>query len=106
MTDEPLDLAHSAQEAAYERLEAGELVLMYEDNQDDEIDAETYRKAAESLSAPFCGCMTCVVREVISAAWPYLAVLAVEQYNAAMSDPEIRRQLEELGEKIKQARGE
>lgn len=26
--------------------------------------------------APFCGCDTCVVREVIDAAWPYLYRLA------------------------------
>ena len=28
------------------------------------------------LSGPYCGCDTCVVREVISAAWPHLYELA------------------------------
>lgn len=29
-----------------------------------------------TLTGAFCGCDTCVVREVISAAWPYLYQLA------------------------------
>ena len=30
----------------------------------------------ETLTGPFCGCDTCVVREVVTAAWPYLYELA------------------------------
>lgn len=29
-----------------------------------------------TLSGPFCGCDTCVIREAIHAAWPYLYRLA------------------------------
>lgn len=29
-----------------------------------------------TLTGPFCGCDTCVVREVITSAWPYLYELA------------------------------
>lgn len=106
MTKEPLNLARLAQDAAYERLQSGELVLMYEDNQADEIGDEEYQAAAEQLAGPFCGCMTCVVREVISAAWPYLSVLAVEQFQQAMKDPEVRAHLERLTNSIHEATSE
>lgn len=29
--------------------------------------------------APFCGCVTCVVREVLDAAWPHLIAAAREE---------------------------
>jgi len=29
------------------------------------------------VSAPFCGCMTCIVREVISKSWPYMRLVAI-----------------------------
>lgn len=29
------------------------------------------------LSAPFCGCTTCVVREVIASSWPYMRLVAI-----------------------------
>jgi len=32
----------------------------------------------DSLAGPFCGCDTCVVREVLDAAWPHMRALALE----------------------------
>ena len=53
----------AAQDAAKQRLlEAWEF-------ENDENDGST-------LSGPFCGCETCVIREALHAAWPYLYRLA------------------------------
>jgi hypothetical protein len=99
----PLSLADAATDAATQRLADCSTVLLYEENEDDEITHEEYAQAAEQLAAPYCGCATCVVREVIDAAWPFLAVLAMEQYAAAMADPEVRAQIEEMQKKIRGA---
>ena len=32
----------------------------------------------DALAGPFCGCDTCVVREVLDAAWPHMRALALE----------------------------
>ena len=59
----PEQLEKYAQQAAEQRLGEGWAFL------DEENDGAT-------LDAPFCGCDTCVVREAILAAWPYLYQLA------------------------------
>lgn len=97
----PLNLAVAAQEAAAMRLEDCSTVLLFEDDADDEITHEEYEQAAAQLAAPYCGCTTCVVREIIDAAWPFLSVLAVEQYQLAMNDPEVKAQIEALRERIR-----
>ena len=56
-------LEHSAQKAA-ETVLARAWEFLDEEND------------GEMLDAPFCGCDTCVVREVVMAAWPYLYRLA------------------------------
>ena len=57
------DIERLAQKAAEHRLMiAGE--YLFDDGPDDE------------LNAAYCGCHTCIVREIISAAWPYLYKLA------------------------------
>lgn len=61
MTDNH-DLA--AQRAAEERLELAYAIL----NEDIDEDSEL----ADQLAGPFCGCMTCEVREVLDAAYPHL----------------------------------
>jgi hypothetical protein len=38
----------------------------------------------ESAIGPFCGCNTCIVREVIDAAWPWLYQLA---HHEGIGDP-------------------
>lgn len=32
---------------------------------------------AVETAAPFCGCTTCVVREVIAKSWPYMRLIAI-----------------------------
>lgn len=39
----------------------------------DDVDLSSEYK----MSAPFCGCTTCVVREVLDSAWPYLRLAAI-----------------------------
>ena len=57
------DIEREAQKAAEHRLMvAGE--FLYDDG------------AGEELDGLYCGCDTCIVREVLSAAWPYLYALA------------------------------
>ena len=57
------DIERLAQQAAEDRLmEAWEFI-------NEESDGAT-------LDAAFCGCETCVVREAITAAWPFLYQLA------------------------------
>lgn len=64
----PLEL--KAQEVAEQRLvDATE--SMWED-----LDEEYVAKNAHNLAGWFCGCDTCIVREVLDAAWPYLYQLA------------------------------
>jgi hypothetical protein len=40
------------------------------------------------LAGPFCGCTTCIVREILDAAWPYLYEMA---HHPATVDPIERR---------------
>lgn len=63
-----VDYEHLAQRSAEERLAVATAVLFDDEDQ----------LASVELAAPYCGCDTCVVREVISAAWPYLYRLAHE----------------------------
>lgn len=61
------DLEKRAQQAAEERIELAYALL------DDDPELED---AAADLAGPFCGCITCEVREILDAAWPYLQRLA------------------------------
>lgn len=69
------ELEQAAQKAAEARLAAATEVLF------DESDLPV------ELAGPYCGCDTCIVREVIDAAWPYLKELAavVEQEDTGHS---------------------
>ena len=65
-----VDLERKAQEAAEARL-AYRQAQLYEDEDPAEL-----AEGDEGPSAPFCGCETCIVREVLDAAWPYLREIA------------------------------
>jgi hypothetical protein len=67
-------LETSAQEAAERRLAACTAIL-YEDEreEEEEVDGEL---ANEQPAGPYCGCDTCIVREVLDAAWPFMVELA------------------------------
>lgn len=70
-------LGEAAQRAAERRLEAAFLVMDAESVEDDEeFPAAVIEAAAAQLCAPFDGCPTCIVREVLDAAWPALSMLA------------------------------
>lgn len=56
-------LAEKAGDAALLRLERSYHEMMYE---------EPYDGAGSAPCAAFCGCFTCMVREVLDAAYPYL----------------------------------
>ncbi len=68
------ELEQAAQRAAEARLAAATDALF------DESDAFV------DLAGPYCGCDTCVVREVIDAAWPYLKELAAVVESADTPD--------------------
>ena len=57
-----------AHDAGLRRLESANNVIL--NDEDEELAAKTV------LAAPYCGCETCAVREVLHAAWPYLYALA------------------------------
>lgn len=61
-TNPPTDYGLAAQRAAEERLEAAWAAL-----DDEEGECED-----PELAGPFCGCTTCLVREVLDAAYPHL----------------------------------
>jgi hypothetical protein len=54
----------NASDAAEEHLS-----LCFESLDDPSVQIET--------AGPFCGCNTCVVREVIAKSWPYMRLLAI-----------------------------
>lgn len=60
----PEEHAAAAQTAAEERLEA--LWAREFDDEEGEVDS----------AGPFCGCVTCEVREVLDAAYPHLMAIA------------------------------
>lgn len=75
------DVGAEAQRAAEERLVA---ITEAEEALDENPEAEVDYPAC----APFCGCETCVVREVLDAAWPVIiggmaAFLARNNHGAA-----------------------
>lgn len=39
----------------------------------------------EETAGPWCGCETCVIREVLHAAWPYMIEAAKEQVRASLN---------------------
>ena len=63
------DYGLEAQRAAEEHLS-----LCLEAEWDEEVD--------DPSSAPFCGCLTCIVREVLHAAWPVLEQAFTDEYPA------------------------
>lgn len=70
-----VDLDTQAQRAAEERLAtANEWLWLDEDGEHAGLHDEA--RPAPELSGPYCGCDTCLVREVLHAAWPYLYRLA------------------------------
>jgi len=64
-----LDLQHDAQQAAELRLMTAVDMLMSDDSD--------WQPEWDDLAGPFCGCDTCVVREVLDAAWPFLRQVAL-----------------------------
>ena len=67
------ELEQAAQRAAEIRLAAASDMLFHDE--EGEPDGQDHPEWDE-ISAPYCGCDTCIVREVIDAAWPYLKRLA------------------------------
>lgn len=73
--EDGLDL--QAQRAAEEHLTACWQWLDSEDDDGPELD----------MAGPFCGCETCLVRETLHAAWPFLKRLALEEAVAPLRSP-------------------
>jgi hypothetical protein len=64
------DYGFEAQAAAEAHLVACHEALHAEEEVEEYVDSPA--------SAPFCGCETCEVREVLFAAWPFLKLAALE----------------------------
>lgn len=71
------DYEAAAQAAGEDRLAYCQSQL-YEDENPDEPPAPAAGEGQEPC-APFCGCDTCIVREVLDAAWPFMLELAREE---------------------------
>jgi hypothetical protein len=70
-----VELEQKMQKAGELRLAAANFTL-FEEEQDEEKPEEL---AGEELAGPYCGCDTCIVREVLSAAWPHMLELARQE---------------------------
>lgn len=70
----PAEIEAQAQRAAEEHLAACQEALYAEEDYGD-----TDVAAGSPAIAPFCGCDTCVVREILHAAWPFMLELAREE---------------------------
>lgn len=68
-----IDYETLAQQAAEERL-VGCLNALYAEDDDQTA------PWPEDMAGPFCGCETCVVREVLHAAWPHMRNLARAEF--------------------------
>jgi hypothetical protein len=82
--DKILELQAAAQKAAEHRLAvANEMLWADEEGEREDVD----RPEWDELAGPFCGCDTCIVREILDAAWPHLQTLALmaEQADAGAS---------------------
>lgn len=66
---QPVDWGVQAHTAAERHLDACDAWLAYFD--DDEPAGER-PAGGDPSSAPYCGCQTCLIREVLHAAWPVL----------------------------------
>jgi len=66
-----IELQRQAQQAAELRLMTAVDMLINED--------DGWLPEWDDLAGPFCGCDTCVVREVLDAAWPYIYELALQR---------------------------
>lgn len=66
----------AAQRAGEERLAYCQAQLYEDENPDPPAPAPG---EGQEPCAPFCGCDTCIVREVLDAAWPHLLELAREE---------------------------
>lgn len=101
MTPEELDnalneAARRAQKAAEERLELAYAILNGEaDDLTDDLDAEL----AGELAGPFCGCVTCEVREVLDAAFPHLRAGWEAEQQAQGGRPDWIESVEERGQR-------
>lgn len=69
----PLEI--EAQRAAEARLTAANEWLWLDEEGEYAGDHDDAREGAE-LAGPYCGCDTCLVREVLDAAWPHLYRMA------------------------------
>jgi hypothetical protein len=77
--DTPMpDWEWQAQEAAEAHLSACREALYHQDEH--AVDVVCDDCPPDLSSAPFCDCDRCCVREVLYAAWPILAEMAVAQY--------------------------
>lgn len=72
----PTDHEALAQQAAMEHLAACQDALFAEEGEELDVAAGT------PAIAPYCGCDTCIVREVLHAAWPHMLELAREEVGA------------------------
>lgn len=70
-----VDLDVEAQRAAEKRLEVANEWLWLDEEGEFAGDHDGARVGPE-LAGPYCGCDTCLVREVLDAAWPHLYRLA------------------------------
>jgi hypothetical protein len=65
------ELETAMQRAAEAHLSKADLMLWEE-----EEDCYGYHGEGPDLAGPYCGCQTCIVREVLWASWPYMYRLA------------------------------
>jgi hypothetical protein len=70
------ELERKAQEAGEARLAYCQEMLYEDDHPDEPIRPPG---EFEEPCGPYCGCETCIVREVLDAAWPFMLEMAREE---------------------------
>jgi hypothetical protein len=73
-----MNLHEQLAQAAAERRLAYCNAVMYADEDDADADVDV-EFPDEHAAGPYCGCDTCIVREVLDAAWPHMLALAREE---------------------------
>ena len=96
-----------AQKAAERRLAIAQCMAFDEEDSLAELEPPG---SYEELEAPFCGCETCVIREVLSAAWPHLLNVKLAEVDAIASKtlygPDPEPSIRAMAKILKLVRGE
>lgn len=84
-----MDWGHAMQVAAEKHLDAvNEAFSAYEEGRTPEVEDPSW--------GPYCGCETCVVREVLAGAWPVIEAMIEHEVKAALTTKGLNQLLDDV----------